>query len=97
MCVVSSEKYNGMIMTASRMKLSFNSINSDIGEANDEIDADYDGEERSIGYNVKYLADAVEVIEEESVDFEINEDMRPTILRGKGNDNYFCIIMPLKI
>jgi len=97
MNVVSSEKYNGMIMTASRMKLSFNSINNDIGEANDEIDAEYDGDERSIGYNVKYLVDAVEVIEEESVDFEVNEDMRPTILRGKGNNNYFCIIMPLKI
>lgn len=97
MCVVSSEKYNGMIMTVSHKKLSFNSINNDVGEANDEIEVEYDGEERNIGYNVKYLADAVEVIEEENIDFEINEDMRPTILRGAGNDNYFCIIMPLKI
>ncbi|MCK9365066.1 MAG: DNA polymerase III subunit beta [Syntrophales bacterium] len=97
MCVVSSEKYNGVIMTLSKGRVYFNSINNDIGEANDEIEVDYDGEERNIGYNVKYLADAVEVIEEEMVDFEINEDMRPTILRGAGNDSYFCIIMPLKI
>jgi DNA polymerase-3 subunit beta len=97
MCVVSSEKYSGVIMTLSNRMVSFNSINNDVGEANDEIDVDYDGEERNIGYNVKYLLEAIEVIEEENVDFEINEDMRPTILRGAGNDNYFCIIMPLKI
>ncbi len=97
MCVVSSERYNGMIMTLSQKKVSLNSINNDVGEANDEIEVEYDGEERNIGYNVRYLADAVEVIDEESVDFEINEEMRPTILRGTGNDTYFCIIMPLKI
>jgi len=97
MCVVSSEKYNGMIMTLSPGRVSFNSINNDVGEANDEIEVDYSGEERNIGYNVKYFADAVEVIEEDIIDLEINEEMRPTILRGAGNDNYFCIIMPLRI
>ena len=50
-----------------------------------------------MGYNVKYIADAVEVIEEKNIDFEINGDMKPTIIRGSGNDNYFCIVMPLKI
>lgn len=97
MCVISSERYNGVIMMLSYKKLSFHSINSDIGEANDEIDVEYDGGERNIGYNVRYLSDAIEAIDEEFVDFEINEDMRPTVLRGSGNDNYFCIIMPLKI
>jgi DNA polymerase-3 subunit beta len=97
MCVVSSEKYNGMIMTISNKKVSFKSINNDVGEADDEIEIEYEGDERNIGYNVKYLSDAVEVIEEVNIDFEINEEMRPTILRGTGNDNYFCIIMPLKI
>jgi len=97
MCVVSSEKYSGVIMTLSNKKVSFNSINNDVGEANDEIEVEYDGEERNIGYNVKYLSEAIDVIDEQSVDFEINEDMRPTILRGTGNDHYFCIIMPLKI
>ena len=97
MCVISSERYNGVIMLLSYRKVIFHSINSDIGEANDEIEVDYEGIERSIGYNVKYLSDAIEAIDEEIVDVEIHEDMRPTIMRGKGNDRYFCIIMPLKI
>jgi len=97
MCVISSEKYNGVIMMLSYKKVSFHSINNDIGEANDEIAVDYEGNERNIGYNVRYLSDAIEAIDEEIVDMEIHEDMRPTIIRGKGNDHYFCIIMPLKI
>lgn len=97
MFVVTSEKYNNMIITMSPGKVCFNSANSDIGEANDEIETQYEGDEISVGYNVKYIADAVEVIEEKNIDFEINGDMKPTIIRGSGNDNYFCIVMPLKI
>ncbi len=97
MCVVSSDKYNGVIMMLLKNKVLLNSTNSDIGEANDELEIDYDGEERNIGYNVRYLSDAIEAIDEDMVDFEINEDMRPTVLRGSGNENYFCIVMPLKI
>lgn len=97
MCVLYSEKYNGVVMVLSHKRVSFNSINNDVGEANDEIEVEYYGEERHIGYNVLYLLDAVEAIDEDTIDWEINEEMRPTILRGSGNDNYFCIIMPLKI
>lgn len=97
MSVISSERYNGVIMMVTNGKIILNSTNPDVGEANDEIEVDYQGEDRSVGYNVTYLADAIEVIDEEKMAFEIGEGMKPGIVRGVGNDNYFCIVMPLKL
>lgn len=97
MGVISSDRYNGVIMTLDEDKLILNSNNPDVGEADDEIDILYSGERRSVGYNITYLSDAVDVIDEEVVAFEVGEGMKPGIVRGGGNDNYFCIVMPLKL
>ena len=97
MSVISSERYNGVIMTVSNGKVVLNSTNPDVGEANDEIEISYQGEDRNVGYNVNYLIDAIDVVDEESVAFEIGEGMKPGVIRAVGNDNYFCIVMPLKL
>jgi DNA polymerase-3 subunit beta len=97
MSVISSDKYNGVIVTLSPGQIVLNSTNPDVGEANDEIEVSYQGEERSVGYNVTYLADAIEVIDEERVEFEIGAGMKPGVIRAIGNENYFCIVMPLKL
>jgi DNA polymerase III subunit beta len=97
MSVISSERYNGVILTLSSGKVVLNSTNPDVGEANDEIEVSYEGEERSVGYNVTYLADAIEVIDEEKLEFEIGVAMKPAVIRAVGNENYFCIVMPLKL
>jgi DNA polymerase-3 subunit beta len=97
MSVISSERYNGVIMTLSPEKLILNSNNPDVGEANDEIDVIYEGEGKSVGYNVTYLTDALDVVDEERIEFEIGEGMKPGIVRAIGNENYFCIVMPLKL
>ena len=97
MSVISSERYNGVIITLSNDRVVLNSTNPDVGEANDEIEVSYQGEERSVGYNVTYLIEAIDVIDEEWVDFEIGVAMKPAVIRAVGNENYFCIVMPLKL
>ncbi len=97
MFVVSSEKHNRMIINLSHGRVLLSSANNDVGEASDEIEAQYDGDEISIAYNVKYIADVIDVIEEESVELEVNGDTKPTVIRGSGNSDYFYIVMPLRI
>jgi DNA polymerase-3 subunit beta len=99
MSVISSDRYNGVIMTLAADKIVLNSNDPAVGdlEANDEIDVVYAGEGKSVGYNVTYLADAIDVIDEERITFEVGEGMKPGIVRAVGNENYFCIVMPLKL
>jgi DNA polymerase-3 subunit beta len=97
MSVISSERYNGVVLTVAAGRVVLNSTNPDVGEANDEIDVEYQGEERSVGYNVTYLTDAIEVVDEEMVLLEIGEGMKPGVVRAVGNEDYLCIVMPLKL
>jgi DNA polymerase-3 subunit beta len=68
-----------------------------VGEANDEIDVVYQGGNLEIGYNVNYLIDAIEVMDDKIVVFEMRSGMKPGVIRPVDNIHHFCIIMPLRI
>ncbi len=97
MSVISSDRYSGVIITLGNKLMVLNSNNPDVGEANEEIDVDYAGEEMVVSYNVNYLIDAIAAVDEEEVSFEINLGMKPGVVRGMGNEDYLCIVMPLKL
>ena len=97
MSVISSEKYSGVIVNLSNGKMVLESTNPDVGEAKEEIEVAYHDTEISVGYNVKYLIDAIEVINEKKVVFEIGVGMKPGVIKSAENDEYMCIVMPLKI
>lgn len=97
MGVISSERYSGVIVHMQEGKMILNSTNPDVGEANDEIEVTYHGSDVEVGYNVNYLIDAIEVVDEKNVIFEIGSGMKPGVIRSMENDKNFCIIMPLRI
>jgi DNA polymerase-3 subunit beta len=97
MSVVSSERYSGVIFTLSDGKMMLESTNPDVGEAKEEIEVAYHDQNISMGYNVKYLIDAIEVIDEETVIFEMGVGMKPGVIKPASNDEYVCIVMPLKV
>lgn len=97
MSVISSERYSGVIIALSEGKMVLESTNPDVGEAKEEIEIAYHEKDISIGYNVKYLIDAMEVIDDETVVFEIGVGMKPGVIKPAHNDEYVCIIMPLKV
>ena len=97
MSVISSERYSGVIIKLEKGRMVLESANPDVGEAKDEIEVDYHDKEFSVGYNVKYLIDAIEVIDEKTLIFEIGAGMKPGVIRPAEKDDYLCIVMPLKI
>lgn len=94
--VVSSEGYGGVVVNVKDNLMVLTFQDSDLGEAFDEIEVQYTGEEIVKSYNINYFLAAVEVIDEQHVNFEIGIDNKPSVVRGSGNDRYMCIIMPLK-
>jgi len=97
MSVISNERYSGVIIKLENGRMVLESANPDVGEAKDEIEVDYHDKEFSVGYNVKYLIDAIDVIDEQTVIFEIGAGMKPGVIKPAGNDDYLCIVMPLKL
>jgi DNA polymerase-3 subunit beta len=97
MNVVSSERYSGVIISFANNKMTLNSTNLDVGEATEEIDITYNGEDIDVGFNVNYVMDSVSVIQGDNILFEVGVGLKPSVIRPAEGDNYLCIVMPLKI
>jgi DNA polymerase-3 subunit beta len=97
MNVVSSERYSGVILSFSNGKITLNSTNLDVGEAMEEIDITYNGDDVDVGFNVNYLIDAISVINNDNILFEVGLGLKPSVVKLAENDNFLCIVMPLKI
>jgi len=97
MGVMSSDRYAGVVLTLKGNVMVFNSVNPEVGEASEEMEVAYGGEEVRVGYNVRYLTDAVEVMEEGEVLFEVRTGFKPGVVRYVGSDCYASYIMPLRV
>lgn len=96
MNVVSSEGCDGVMIRLIKDMMVFSLNNPDVGEANEEVPVSYKGGEVEVGYGVNFLIDAIEVIDEDMVSFDVGVGVRPGIIRPLGNDNYICAVMPLR-
>jgi DNA polymerase-3 subunit beta len=77
--------------------MTLNSTNLDVGEAMEEIDITYNGDDVDVGFNVNYLIDAIAVINNDNILFEVGLGLKPSVVKPAESDNFLCIVMPLKI
>ncbi len=78
-------------------ELTVYAINPDLGKVEDKIQIEYDGPEIQIGFNFRYLADALREIETDNFVFDIISPNNPTVIRGENDEDYVAITMPMKI
>jgi DNA polymerase-3 subunit beta len=97
MSVMSSERFSGVKIEVTNGKVLLSSINPDVGEAKDEIDISYQGENMTVGYNVRYLIDAIDVIHEGTIALMMRGKEGPGVIQPIENKNYMCIVMPIKL
>ena len=62
-----------------------------------ELDATVEGDAVEIAFNVKYLVDALNVIDTPNVALETNAATSPGVIRPVGRDDYLCVVMPMHI
>lgn len=69
-------------------------INSAMGSMDEEIDIDKVGKDLMIGFNPKFLIDALRVIEEERICIYLVNPKAPCFIRDEEN-NYIYLILPV--
>ena len=95
--IMSRERSHAIRLDAGEGLVTLNSSNPDLGEARDEVPAQYSGEPLSLGFNARYLIDALGAMDSENVVFELQDPLSPTLLRPDGDLAYRCVIMPMRI
>ncbi|MGB4660236.1 MAG: DNA polymerase III subunit beta [Mobilitalea sp.] len=71
-------------------------INTAIGSMNEEIDITLEGKDIIIGFNPKFLLDALRVIDDETVDIYLINAKAPCFIRDK-DQSYIYLILPVNI
>jgi DNA polymerase-3 subunit beta len=71
-------------------------INTAIGSMNEEIDITLEGKDIVIGFNPKFLLDALRVIDDETVDVYLINAKAPCFIRDK-DQSYIYLILPVNI
>jgi DNA polymerase-3 subunit beta len=96
--ILSSERYKGIKMEFDQGKLSLSASNPDLGEAVEEIAIDYDGKPITIGFNARYMIDALSVLGSDGeVEIELKDELSPSIIRKPGSEGYLYVLMPMRL
>jgi DNA polymerase-3 subunit beta len=66
--------------------------------AEDEIDINYDGQEFEIGFNGKYILEAVDKIDSDNIIVKfINKDSQTTFIPENQEEKYLALVMPMTL
>src|SRR5262245_2971814 len=78
-------------------RLTLSAASHDLGEAEEVLDLDYAGSEVTIGFNARYVLEALAPMESEDIVFEFKDALSPGVLKSAADDGYCCVIMPMRI
>ncbi len=95
--VMAPDKVHSVKLSFSGKQLEVSSISPDQGEARDLLEAEYEGPAMKIGFNGRYLQDAVSGISEERMVLQLKDEVSQVILRPEKEHNYLAIVMPMRI
>ena len=73
------------------------SSNTEIGAVREEIRVEVDGSKLDIGFNPRYLIEALRVIEDEVINVYFTSSIGPCTIRPVESDSYEYMILPIRI
>lgn len=95
--LLSSDKSWGVKLSFSKDLLQIASDNPDLGEAREEIEIEYDSPDLVIGFNARYILDVLGATESSEVSFGLNDEISPGVITPIEDEEYTCVIMPMRI
>ena len=93
---VMTDKVQKILLGVNSGVCSISSVSEDFGEAKEEIDCQYTGEEFTFAINSKYLADFLKVALDEDITFEFTDELKAVVLKQKSSEDDIYIIMPMQ-
>lgn len=95
--LMSSDRSWGIRMELTKGRLRITSDNPDLGEAQEDIEVDYNQEDLTVGFNARYFMDIIGEIARDNVVLELNGELDPGLLRPDDGRDYIGVVMPMRI
>jgi DNA polymerase III subunit beta len=96
--VVASDRARGVKLGVSANQLVVSASSPDHGDASEEIEIEYSGDEMTVGFNSRYLTDVLAVLPDGSgVEIGLTDDVSPGVIRKRDDDTYSYVVMPMRL
>lgn len=102
MAVVAHDQTHRIRVVFDQGRVHLNVLTPDLGEGEDELELQYDGEELEIGFNANYLLEVLRYMPTEEVKMTFKAPERaatvePVAPEGEDAADYLCLVMPLRL
>ena len=97
---MTSERVEGVKFSLKKNLLELSSVHQDFGDAKEEMEVAYEGPSLEVGFNARYVMEALNVMETDEVLIELRDEGSPGIIKPPSvaaPSNHVCIIMPMRI
>ena len=78
-------------------ELEISASTPDVGEGEEILDAEYEGEPLVIAFNPQFLAEGGSAIQTDRLLLQAGDGIKPAILSGQGEDSFTYLLMPVRL
>jgi DNA polymerase-3 subunit beta len=97
---MTSERGEGIKLSIKSRSIELSTFNQDFGDAREEVEVNYEGSSFEIGFNSRYLLEALNVMDTPEIVIELKDEGSPGIIKPLSSaemPEQLCIIMPMRI
>jgi DNA polymerase III subunit beta len=97
---MTNEKFNSVRFTVANGSMTLRVVTPEVGEYTEDMPVEYDGDTIEVAFNPDFILDVLKRIESDKVCMVLKDGMSPGLLKpfsDEGVDNYFNVIMPIRI
>lgn len=96
--VLTTERSRGIKLQTEKERMEISVNTPDVGEGVEEIGVAHEGESITIGFNGRYLIEALAVMEEgQKVVLYLKDEVSPGLLQAEEDKDFSYVIMPMRI
>lgn len=98
--IAASDRTGGVKLTTLPNLVRVTSESPESGNGFDEVPADFDGTEMTIGFNAKYFLDVLNALEDDEVILGVSGELDPAVIRPATEtekENFIAVVMPMRI
>lgn len=95
--LLAREGKNNLIKISIKDEIMKISSNAEIGSVEEKVYIELEGEDMQIGFNSKYLIDALRVLDCEYVYLDLTTSVNPCIIRPIGQKDYTYLVLPVRL
>jgi DNA polymerase-3 subunit beta len=95
--IIANDITHDLRLAFSTQTLDISAHNTEHEEVEEQVPLEFNGQDVAIGFNGRYLRDALGVIRSETVCMEVKDELSPVLLYGEGVESTRYVIMPMRI